>query len=230
MLNFAKLFGRRARRPPADSFETIAPDPRSSSKPSPEFRKAVESFFDHGIMFPETLPLLNSYADSGDNWARFCLGKLAANGFAQPKDEQRAAELFELAAEAGYAPAQSAIGLMYISGRGVAADTRAGLKWIMLAAESGDSGAQFNLARAYSSGIGIAADDVTAAKWMSKAANSGLADAQLGIAVWTLLGRGVPRDRHRAAELLKPLAIKGDREAARWLSKALTDDEETIGD
>ena len=54
-----------------------------------------------------------------------------------PQDDAEAVKWYRLAAEQGYAEAQSNLGVMYNNGRGVPQDDAEAVKWYRLAAEQG---------------------------------------------------------------------------------------------
>jgi hypothetical protein len=205
---FSKLFGRRA---------------DDQSKSPDRLRAAAEDLLKQN-RFEEAAPVLVELAQSHDPWGEYWLARLAANGVGLSKDDERALALFRSSAEAGYAPAASALGFMYLEGRGVPRNDREGIVWIVKAAVAGDVAAQFNLAKAYSEGNIVEADQSIAFKWMAKAAEAGLIDARLGVAIWTLVGKGVPADREQAIKLLIPLAAQGHKESRHWLDKARAED------
>jgi TPR repeat protein len=205
---FRKLFSGRTKPEPAPTAMT---------------HEGIEQLLNSGN-YPAAARQLFVLMQQHDPWAHFWLSRLCASGLGMPKDDVMAVKFARIAAEAGYAPAQSGLGFFYSVGRGVEQDHQEALKWLTLAAENGDAGAQFNLSRAYSNGLGAKADDRMAAIWMMKAAENGMPAAKLGVAIWTLLGKGLPRDPQRATELLEPLAAQGDAEAKVWLERARAQD------
>ncbi len=92
------------------------------------------------------------------------------------------AELYRLAAEQGYAPAQFDLGGFYYNGLGVPQNYAEALKWYRLAAEQGHAGAQFDLASIYANGLGVPQDDTEALRWFRLADEQGIAGAQINIA------------------------------------------------
>ena len=86
------------------------------------------------------------------------------------KDYIEASRWLRLAADQGYAKAQTSLGSMYGEGEGLTKDLVEAIKWYCLAAEQGEAEAQFNLGRAYATGEGVAQDYVEAYKWYSLAA------------------------------------------------------------
>ena len=99
----------------------------------------------------------------------------------EAKDPLVGWDLYQKAAEMGYAEAQYALGMEYmvhiqeIMPREAAKTT--GAKWLQKAAEQGHVEAQIELAKCYSSGKGVIKDGAEAFKWAQKAAESGNAKA-----------------------------------------------------
>ena len=80
---------------------------------------------------------------------------------------------YTLAADQGYASAQSTLGWIYSIGRGVPRDDKTAVKWYRLAAEQGVAFAQENLGMLYDKGQGVPQDYVRAYMWLNIAAISG---------------------------------------------------------
>ena len=94
-----------------------------------------------------------------------------AEGEGVPQDDAEAVKWYRLAAEQGYAAAQSTLGFMYAEGRGVPQDYAEAVKWYRLAAEQGDADAQYNLGGMYAEGRGVPQDYVQAYMWFDLAAS-----------------------------------------------------------
>lgn len=90
-------------------------------------------------------------------------------------------DLYQRAAEMGYAEAQYALGMEYIKHIQELVPRDAakaeGARWLEKAAEQGHVEAQLELAKCYSSGKGVKKDEAEALKWARKAAESGDAKA-----------------------------------------------------
>jgi TPR repeat protein len=149
------------------------------------------------------------------------LGLAYLNGDGVRRDEEKAAALFQEAAEKGSRDAAYQLGLMYQRGTGVAQHDGTALAWMEKAAALGHADAQLLTGQAYATGRGTARDPAWAARWYGKAADQGLAAAQhlLGMAYAT--GQGLPRDRVAAATWLGLAAAQKDENAMRE-RKALT--------
>jgi len=81
---------------------------------------------------------LDKPAAAGNVVAQHLLGTLYKNGWGVPNDPNRAFNLFQSAADMGYAPAQRDLGVFYCTGVGTKIDVVHGFKWLMLASDQGD--------------------------------------------------------------------------------------------
>jgi len=87
-----------------------------------------------------------------------------------------------LAANQGYAPAESELGHIYLYGSGIPSDYRQAFVWAEKAAPQGEAEAQRDLAFMYEQGFGVKADAQQAIFWNRKAAAQGERQAQLQLA------------------------------------------------
>ena len=111
---------------------------------------------------------------------------------------------YRLAADQGFAVAQSNLGFMYAEGQGVPQDYVEAVKCYRLAADQGLADAQFSLGLRYAQGQGVPQDYVEAYAWFSLAAAGGFADFVKGrdIAAGDLTPEQLLEGQKRAAELL----------------------------
>src|SRR5262249_21354830 len=92
--------------------------------------------------------------------------------------QQTAAELYQKAADQGYASAQYNLGVVYKNGQGVPKDLGRAAELYQKAADQGDASAQNNLGVLYENGQGVPKDLGRAAELYQKAADQGDASAQ----------------------------------------------------
>ena len=111
------------------------------------------------------------------------LGITYYNGLGVPQDYCEAMKWFRLAADHGFASAQSSLGVGYVLGRGVPQDYAEAVRWFRMAADQGDAIGQFNLGRAYYKGHGVPQDFAEAARWFRMAADQGDTAAQTALDV-----------------------------------------------
>ena len=95
-----------------------------------------------------------------------------------PRTTPRRVRWYRLAAEQGFAWAQSNLGVMYAKGEGVPEDNAEAVRWLRLAAEQGLASAQFYLGIMYAKSDGVPEDAVYAYAWFSIAAAQGNTNAK----------------------------------------------------
>ena len=85
-----------------------------------------------------------------------------AKGHGVEQDYKQAVTWYRMAANQGYAKAQSNLGVMYDKGYGVKQDYYQAVKWYHKAADQGYAKAQDNLSIMYYEGLGVKQDFVKA--------------------------------------------------------------------
>jgi len=145
-------------------------------------------------------------ADDGNATAQFCVGRLYANGFGVPMNDDLALQWYGRAAEQGYSEAQFNLGLMHANGWGVEMNDQEAAKWYRLAAEQGLVEAQTSLAMLSHKGRGIEKNLVEAYMWYDIA-------IQLGD-----LNSSVKRD-DVAADLSPEEVATAQQMVTRWFSE-----------
>jgi len=144
---------------------------------------------------------------AAEAWAK---GREAANR----KDYAEALRWYRIAADQGYAAAQTGLGRVYRDGDwGVAQDYAEAMRWYRKAADQGDAIGQFNVAWFYQKGHGVAQDYAEAMRWYRKAADQGDADAQRQIGLLYRNGWGVPQDYAEAMRWFNKAADQGNSSA-----------------
>lgn len=121
---------------------------------------------------PASIRTTAEMAMSGDPDAQHDLATLYALGEGIPRDYERAAFWFRLAADAGIANAQYNLGVLMHHGQGVPQDRAAAFTLFREAAESGHTEAQIAVGQAWRYGRGVERNPVRAASWF-QAANAG---------------------------------------------------------
>jgi len=154
----------------------------------------------------------NHHAD-----VQFNLGVMYYTGDGVEKDEVKAVEWFQKAADQGYPKAQYNLGLMYETGWIVMQDYYQAFKWFRKAAGKGYLLAQYNLGRMYLNGQGITKDYAKAKKWYKKVAKQGLADAQYELGLLYCYGKNVKKDYGKARRWLEKAAEQYHTEAQNSL-------------
>ena len=164
----------------------------------------------------EALRLIQQAAGAGSPEGEHRLALIYALGLAGvPRDDAKAAALFEKAAAAGHTRAQINLGILYLAGRGVPRDVVLARSWLEKAALSNDPQALYTLGRAMSDASEQAGPDpVRAADLYRRAAEKGhvLAGLRYGLALSE--GFGVKADPAAAQRWLTQAQERGVPEAA----------------
>ena len=164
----------------------------------------------------ESLRLIQQSADAGSAEGAHRLALVFAHGDGgTPRNEARAVELFELAAEKGHKRAQLNLGTLYLRGQGVPRDLIQARAWLEKAAMNGDPYALYALGRAMSESQGsVNADPVRAADLYRQAAEKGHPFAALRYGLALSEGSGIKRDPAAAHRWLVHAQKSGVPEAA----------------
>lgn len=140
----------------------------SATVMSADLQKGLDAFNegDYETSLAECQPL----AEEGNVEAQFCVGRLYANGFGVPMDDELALKWYGLAAANGHAEAQYNLGVMHANGWGVAMNDVPAAGFYRLAAEQGFVPAQAALGFSYKHGAGVEQSFAEAYKWFDIAA------------------------------------------------------------
>lgn len=164
----------------------------------------------------DALRALQHAAAAGSAEANHRLGVAYAQGrLGLARDDARAAQLFEKAANAGHRRAAVNLGLLYLRGQGVKRDLVQARAWLEKGAADGNPDALYALGRAMEEGDGQAQPDpVRAATLYRRAAEKGHALAALRYGLALSEGTGVKRDPVEAQRLFLQAQTSGVPEAA----------------
>ena len=170
------------------------------------------------------LKLIQQSADAGSAEGAHRLALVYAYGEGGvPRNEARAVELFERAAEKGHKRAQLNLGTLYLRGQGVPRDVIQARAWLEKAAANGDPYALYALGRAMSESMGPAsADLVRAADLYRQAAEKGHPLAALRYGMALSEGTAIKRDAVAAQRWLVHANDNGVPEAALALGDMAT--------
>jgi len=128
----------------------------------------------------EVVKQLRRWVKKGKAWAQQLLGDKYRGGLGVERSWQRAIELYELAANQGYAFAQFNLGAM-LGAIGSERNYERAAEYYKAAARQGFASAQVNLGVLYVQGNGVEQSIETARGLMRKAAEQGDANAILGL-------------------------------------------------
>ncbi len=116
---------------------------------------------------------LEKEAESGNSYARLCLGWIYDLGKGVKTDHVLAAKWFRKAAELGDASGQWELGVLYENGEGVEQDYEKAVYWYRKAADLELADAWHSLARCYFKGWGVHIDYIQALEHINKAEDLG---------------------------------------------------------
>jgi TPR repeat protein len=129
------------------------------------------------------------------------------------KDNAKAREWYEKAADKGNVDAMVSLGVLYANGQGVAQDFAKAREWYQKAVDKGSADAMYKLGNLYDDGHGVAQDFAKARELYEKAADKGSAEAMFNLGLLYDYGYGVARDPAKAREWYEKAADKGDTSA-----------------
>jgi eukaryotic-like serine/threonine-protein kinase len=174
--------------------------------------------------------LQQSYSDAASwylkaaqqDWpdAQYRLGFLYEKGLGPDKDPAHAVQLYQSAADHGYAEAQNLLGILYATGGdGLKEDDKQAIAWYQKAADQGFAKAQKNLGDIYFFGHGVDKDYKQAMTWYQKAADQGFAEAQFRLGYMYERGLGTKASLDDAIAQYKKAASNGSIDAQRALDR-----------
>jgi len=155
--------------------------------------------------YEKSLAVCMPHAEAGDRAGQFCIGRLYANGFGVPMDDEQALKWYGLAAEQGHSEALFSLAVMHANGWGVPMNDAEAARLYRLAADQGFLQAQTALAAVCHSGRGTEQSNVEAYMWYAVAAELGDMSSEF------------KRDEV-AAELAPEELSAGEQMAQNWLS------------
>jgi localization factor PodJL len=185
--------------------------PSIQASPKPASNTAVADV----TGMPDFVSRLQLAADADDPIAEYELAKRMYAGRGLPRDQQRAAKLFERAANKGLVPAQYRIANIYETGLGAAKDLVLARAWLEKAAARGNAKAMHNFGVYLAQGVEGKPDYAAAVAWFRQAAEHDIRDSQYNLAVLLERGLGAVRD-FKASYIWFALAARGgDSDSAR---------------
>jgi TPR repeat protein len=165
---------------------------------------------------PEAIAAWRKASDKGSTSAMVELGVLYGTGAGVAKDEARARQLFQRAAEAGNPRGVS--NLAALGGGAASADPARSRELLAKAAETNVE-AQYQLGMMLAEGTGGEKDDVRARALFEKAAAQNHPGALERMGAFAQEGRGGPKDTAAAKSYYERAAALGDEEAKKALER-----------
>jgi TPR repeat protein len=151
------------------------------------------------------------------------LGDQLANGRGMPRDEVKAAQLYQQAAEFGDPVGKMRFGAALVYGRGVAVNTEQGIGLIRNAVEAGNSGAMVLLADLQARGLLGPQNRAGAVSLLEEAAAKGQLVALVKLGAIYQAGNLVNADPAKAAAYYKRAIASGRADAMVALGRALAE-------
>jgi TPR repeat protein len=171
---------------------------------------------------PEAVRMLERAADAGQLVAQAYLGGgVYRLGIGAPADDVKAAQYSRLAADQGFAEAQTYLGRSYSHGKGIPQDIAQAVFWLRKAAAQNNAEALFLLGRLTIDGTGLTEDAVAGARMVRAAADAGNMEAIGFYGVLLQNGVGVAKDIVSGATMLRKAAESHDPEAEQNYAIAL---------
>jgi TPR repeat protein len=152
-------------------------------------------------------------AGKNDPQSMTLMAELYANGLGVGRDDVKAAELYQRAADLGDPQAMFALAIFRFAGRGGPTDRAAGIKLFESAAKLGNLFAAYNLGLLYLQGEGVPQDLGRAAELFQASARGGVPEAQYALSTLYKEGRGVGVNEAQAIRLLRQAAVAGNLDA-----------------
>lgn len=161
---------------------------------------------------------------SGDPEAQFEAGITCINDL---RDED-AVRYFKLAADQGYARAQSMLSWGYFHGLGgLQQDEQMAFSLADASAKQGDPFGEYLLGLYYANGIGVDKNNKAAAKWYKLSADQGNAMSKADYGWLLIFGDNIPHDYERGCALLKEAYDEGVDTAAPCIARFYLDRDDT---
>jgi uncharacterized protein len=158
--------------------------------------------------------LYNEAAEHGDTLGMYRLGLLYWDGAAGvQRNFATACQLFQQAAQNGFAYAQGQLGNCYYTGNGVPQDHQTAFGWFLRAAEAGVARAQEFVGDMYKYGDGVAQSDAKAVEWYRAAAMQNDPYGMFQLGAHLRIGRGVTSNEREAMQWFQKAAAMGEIES-----------------
>jgi TPR repeat protein len=188
-----------------------APALAQPAKPTPQIDNAFGAY--QRGHFLTALKEANELAAKNDPQAMTLIAELYANGLGVGRDDAKAAQMYQRAADLGDPQAMFALALFKFMGRGGPPDHAAGVKLFQSSAKAGNLLASYNLGLLYLQGQDVTKDLKRAAELFQAAARGGVPEAQYALATLYKEGQGVAKDGKRAMQLMQQAAAAGNLDA-----------------
>ena len=165
------------------------------------------------------MKLLHACAEKGSAKMQIFLGACYEYGRNVEKNDVKAGQWYQKAADQEYAAAQNIMGNIYNNGFAVQQDFAEAVKWYRKAAEQGHPDAQNSLGFKYKTGEGVEQNYEEANKWFLCAAKQGNSFAQYNLGISYRDGTGIEQSEENAIEWFQKAVAQGNEGAKAALLK-----------
>lgn len=167
----------------------------------------------------EAAKQLETFADSGNQYAQYLTGILYRDGGLLIPDAEKAQHYLGLAAQQDHAAAQYALGILFLSDDPEVQNPAQGFYWLERAAQSGSDYAAYRLGKEYLSGKNAPKELEHAAEYVRMAAEQGNPYAQYLLGKLCLSGNGVPQDKDAAYDWFQKAQAQGHDYAGFFMDR-----------
>jgi TPR repeat protein len=183
-----------------------------------ELRNQATEYFIAGN-FEALHEVLGALVSEDDPWGMHYLAGALSRGIGVSIDLKAANQLYQKAAELGFADSQAVIGNNLIAGIGCTPDVTAGVSWLEKSSKQGHTYADFLLSRVYLNGIGVAQNRRLGIQYLEKSAFNGYSEAQRVLGGMKLVGRFCETNAKEGLVLLNNAVDQSNIEAMYDLGK-----------
>ena len=145
------------------------------------------------------------------------MGDFCDQGYACPKDGNKAMEWFRRAAEQGDVMGMDKLGYAYLYGRNVEVDFAEAATWLIKAADLGSADSSFYIGHMLRLGLGVTPNLGKASQWMLSASEKNHAGAQYTLG--RMYADGLAVNREEAIKWMTKSAELGDEDAKEWMEE-----------
>lgn len=148
--------------------------------------------------FKQARMAFETMAEEGFAPAQYQLAQIYLHGYGTNRNEEKALELLNLAADKKLTDALFSLSHIYSEGKLVTRDLVKAYQLMRQAALNNLAGAQYNVGVMYAEGKGVKKDNYQAVRWYKKAAEQNYPLAQFNLALMYYEGKGVQKSVYKS--------------------------------
>jgi TPR repeat protein len=149
---------------------------------------------------------------------------MSEEGKVVPKDDEKAREWYQKAADLDHPAALRKMGLIYLQGDATPENVKLASEHLLKASRIGDLESQYRLGLLYSKGLMDSNDGADAAKWFASAARRGHVPSMFELGLLYAYGKILSRNRKEALEWLRKAKDGGHPEAETHIEALLAEE------